>query len=79
MEVFIMTENGDYPSGAQYDSRAPYNAPPIKYVEVSINVSFDITVTVPEEYNRTHLIEKAEAFRLKYNIKEEVAYVEENF
>jgi len=52
---------------------------PIPMVEVSINVSFDVLVKLPEDYNKDDLKFKGEMFRQRYDIKEQVSNVEINF
>lgn len=51
----------DYPLGAKYDSRAPYNQPEPskvkKRVFVSVTLSKTLELEVPEDFNRVDLCE----------------------
>jgi hypothetical protein len=67
------------PSGNERDQFSPETGDKIvPRVEISINVSFDFLIEVPENYTKDMLVLGGQLFRHRYKIKEQVANVEEN-
>ena len=57
--VYGIRSDGGYPAGAEFDSRAPWNQPPDKEVEVCVSVTYhgSFKVKVPPNYDETDLNE----------------------
>jgi len=68
-----MTQDGDYPAGAQYDPRAPYNkGTETKEIEVTISETLSTTRTIDVPID-------AEEYNLEDYVKEQITLPSEEF
>lgn len=55
--IYGVSSDGEYPAGAEFDSKCPWNQPPDEEVEVCVSVTYHgtVKVKVPHNYEECNL------------------------